>query len=112
VSREVPLVLGPAVGDFVLITDLGKIALKVDEIEGVRVAEFHDTLESDVWTAYITIPRADVLVVAWNRVYLDQLLRRRGARAGARALPRGLPEWAWLDPSAPFGWCATIARTT
>jgi hypothetical protein len=85
-----------------LMTDLGKIALKVDEIEGLTVAEFHDTLESDVWTSYITIPRSDVLVVAWNRVYLDQLLRRRAARTGARALPSGLPEWAWLDTSAPF----------
>lgn len=85
-----------------LTTDLEKSALKVEEIEGVKVVEFRDRLESDVWASYISIPRADVLVIASDRAYLEELLRRRGVRAGARAFPSELPEWGWVNTSAPF----------
>jgi hypothetical protein len=43
-----------------------------------------------------------VVVIASNRAYLEELLGRRGARAGARAFPSELPEWAWVDTRAPF----------
>ena len=85
-----------------LMADLAKAALKVEEMDGVKVVEFRDRLENDVWASYIAIPRADVLVIATDRTYLEQLLRRRGARTGARAFPGDLPEWAWVNTSAPF----------
>ncbi|HYT68696.1 MAG TPA: hypothetical protein VEL51_19880 [Vicinamibacterales bacterium] len=76
--------------------------MRVEQIEGLRVVEFHDEIEDDTWTSYVTIPRPDVLVVATDRAYLAELLRRRGARAGARAFASELPEWEWVDTSAPF----------
>jgi hypothetical protein len=85
-----------------LLTDLEKMAVRVEQIEGVRVVEFHDEIENDTWTSYIAIPRTDVLVVATDRAYLEELLRRRGARTGARAFQSELPEWGWVDTSAPF----------
>ena len=85
-----------------LIAALVKNAVKVEEIQGVTTVEFRDTLESDMWTSFIATPRPDVLVVAYDRHYLDELLRRRRTRTGARALPNNLPEWRWVDPNAPF----------
>jgi hypothetical protein len=94
-----------------LLADLEKIAVKVEQIEGLRVLEFHDEIENATWSSYITIPRADVLVVATDRVYLEELLRRRVARAGVRAFTSELPEWGWLDTSAPF-WAIRHYRHT
>ena len=82
--------------------DLGKRALKVDRFDGVEIVEFRDVLESDLWTSYIAMPAADLLVVATNRPYLEELLRRRKTRTGARALPENLPEWQWVDVAAPY----------
>jgi hypothetical protein len=77
-------------------------AVQVEQIEGLRVVEFHDEMETDTWTTYVTIPRPDVLVVATDRAYLAELLRRRGVRAEPRAFASELPEWWWMDTSAPF----------
>ena len=85
-----------------LMADLQQSALKADQFDGLSVLEFRDKLEQDVWTSYVTMPRADVLVVATNRAYLEELLRRRNGRTGKRALPEELPEWQWIDVSAPF----------
>jgi hypothetical protein len=85
-----------------LMADLGKRALKVDQFDGLEILEFRDRLENDIWTSCITIPRADVLVIATNRGYLEELLRRRKTRTGVRALPEQLQEWQWIDVTAPF----------
>lgn len=85
-----------------LMADLAKIALKVEQIDGVEVVEFRDQLESDVWASFIAMPRADLLVVASDRGYLEALLRRRSARTGARAFPSELPEWRLVDVMAPY----------
>src|SRR5580693_2151818 len=50
---------------------LETMAVRVEQIEGLRVVEFRDEIENDTWTSYITIPRADVLVVATDRAYLE-----------------------------------------
>ena len=85
-----------------LMADLQKTALHVDQLDGLKVVEFRDKLESDTWASYIAIPRADVLVIATDRLYLEELLRRRKSRTGSRAFPKESPEWAWVDVSAPF----------
>jgi hypothetical protein len=85
-----------------LMADLGKRAVKVDQFDGLQLLEFRDKLESDTWTFWITIPRTDVLVIATNRAYVEELLRRRTARTGKRALPEDLPEWQSIDVAAPF----------
>jgi hypothetical protein len=68
-------------------------------------------MEDDTWTSYVTIPRPDVLVVATDRAYLGELLRRRGARAEPRAFASELPEWEWVDTGAPF-WALRHYRRT
>jgi hypothetical protein len=85
-----------------LMADLQKTALRVDQFEGLTIVEFRDKLEDDTWASYIAIPRADVLVIATDRVFLEESLRRRKARIGSRAFPKDLVEWAWVDASAPF----------
>ena len=85
-----------------LMADLGKRALKVDHFDGLEIVEFRDKLESDTWTTYIAIPSADLLVIATNRAYIEELLRRRKTRTGLRALPEDLPEWQWVDVTAPY----------
>ena len=85
-----------------LLADLEKIALKIEQLEGLKVVEFRDEIESDTWASYITMPRSDVLVVATDHAYLEEVLRRRGSRAANRALPADLPEWRRVDTTAPF----------
>jgi hypothetical protein len=85
-----------------LMADLRKRARKVDQFDGLEIVEFSDTVESDVLTSSIAIPGPDLLVIATNRAYLEELLRRRKTRAQARALPGDLPEWRWVDVTAPF----------
>ena len=85
-----------------LIAELGKRALKIDRFDGLEILEFRDKLESDYWNSYIAVPSADVLVIATNRPYLEELLRRRKARTLPRALPENLSEWQWLDVTAPY----------
>ena len=65
-----------------LMADLGKRALKVDRFDGVEIVEFRDMLENDLWTSYIAMPAADLLVVATNRPY-------RGTAAPAKNSNRG-----------------------
>jgi hypothetical protein len=95
---------------------------KFEEIEGQRVAVFSQKLEEDVWTAFVVLPKPNVLLVATNREYLRDLLARFGGATGTRALPDELQEWKYvnirarcwglrhydknqanLDPSSPFG---------
>jgi hypothetical protein len=92
--------MGPA-GN-ALMADLLRAAAKVEEVEGLRVAVFRDRLENDVWTTYVTVPRPDLLVVATDRDYLTQVLRRAVKHDGERALPEELPEWKWIDRDAPY----------
>jgi len=85
-----------------MMAELEKTAEKVEDIAGVKVILFRDRLEDDILSSYITIPRPDTLVVATDRGYLEEMLGRRETRAGARAMPQDLPEWQWIDATAPF----------
>jgi len=85
-----------------LMADLVKRALRVDHFDGLGSVEFRDKLEADTWTSYITMPSADLLVIATNRAYLEELLRRRKTRTAPRALPADLPEWQRVDALAPY----------
>lgn len=85
-----------------LMAELSKTAVSVQRIEQLTVVEFREKLEDDIWSSFITFARPDVLAVATDRGYLEQVLRRRGARTAPRALPADLPEWRRLDAAAPF----------
>jgi hypothetical protein len=88
-----------------LIRALERAGGKNELFEGVHVVSFHETgepLDAGVFDFFITIPRPDVLVIATNREYLRQVLRRTATREGERALPSSLPEWQWVDTGADY----------
>ena len=85
-----------------LIADLAERAVKVDRFDGLQIVEFREKLEKDVWTFWITLPTPDLLVIATHRGYLEELLRRRKTKVAPRAIPDHLPEWRWVDVTAPF----------
>ncbi len=85
-----------------LMAQLEKGALSTEQIGGVKVVVYREKVEDDIETLYVTIPQPDVLLMASNREYVEEVLRRRGTRAGARALPQDLPEWSWTDTTAPY----------
>jgi hypothetical protein len=77
-------------------------ALAVETIEEQTVAEFHEQLESDMWTFFVTFPKPNMALACTSRDYLREVLvRMRGAR-GAMALPDQLPEWKYIDTHARF----------
>jgi hypothetical protein len=85
-----------------VMSELKKSAEGVISIEGLEVAQMREKFENDVWTSYITIARPDILILATDRQYLAEVLRRRVKREGPRALPDTLPEWRWVNTDAPF----------
>lgn len=85
-----------------VMSELKKGAEDVMSVEGLEVVQRREKLENDIWTSYITIARPDILIVATDRQYLAQVLRRRVTKEGPRALPAGLPEWRWVDTNAPY----------
>jgi hypothetical protein len=45
-------------------TDASKIALRVEEIEGQKVAVFQEKMEEDLWTFFVVLPKKNVVSVA------------------------------------------------
>src|SRR5262249_40378078 len=58
-----------------------------------QVLVFHDKLLQAEWDIYLALPRPNVLLVADNLPYLQEVLDRMMERKGPRALPDELPEW-------------------
>src|SRR6266513_1740089 len=70
-----------------------KDAVKIEEIEGQKVAVFEERQEQDPWTFFITFPEKSVVLVSTNRQFLQQMLARMRGKEGQRALPNSLHEW-------------------
>ena len=85
-----------------LMAVLKRAADGVLSVEGVDVLQTRETFENDVWTFYTAIAGSDAVIVATDRAYLSEVLRRRAARGGLRALPANLTEWRWVDVTAPY----------
>ena len=79
-----------------------KSALQIEEIEGQKVSIFKEKLEEDVWTSYVAFPNSRVVLVASDREFLAEVLRRMHDRTGKRALPADLPEWKFIDTRSRF----------
>jgi hypothetical protein len=78
-------------------------SIRTEEIQGTHVLVFQETMEEDLWTTYVAFPEKDVLVVATNRDYLEEVLtRRKSGDAQKRALPDSLPEWRLIDQKARY----------
>lgn len=74
-----------------------------EEIQGLRVLVFQEKMEDDLWTTYLAFPDKDVMVVATDRGYLEEVLTRRKVGGNQeRALPNLLPEWGGVDSKAAY----------
>ena len=77
-------------------------ALRIQEIEGQKIAVFQEPSERDVITTFVTFPQEGVVLIVTNEQFLrEMLVRMRGAK-GERALPDGLPEWRYVNKRAQF----------
>ena len=77
-------------------------AVRVEEIEGQKVAEFEERMERDTWTILITFPQQGVVLAATDKRFLREMLARIRGAAGERALPDTLPEWKYVSKQAQF----------
>jgi hypothetical protein len=82
--------------------DAAHVAVRVEEIEGQKVAVFEEPSEQDVWTIFITFPQKGVVLVATNKRFLQEMLARIRGAAGEKALPDTLPEWKYVNKQAQF----------
>jgi len=80
----------------------GKDNFKEDMIGRTRVLIRHEKSEDAEWTSILALPRPNVLLVANNRQYLQEVLERMAQNKAPRALPDQLPEWRFLDDNARF----------
>ncbi len=76
-------------------------AVRFEDMAGVRIAVFEEGSENDVWTTFVGFPRNNIVLVATNVDYLREVLARMGGASGRRALPETLPEWKYVNTSAP-----------
>ncbi len=77
--------------------DSSSAALRIEDIDGLKVTVFQDRLEEDNWTTFVAFPRKNIVVVATNEGYLRDVLARMRGTKGARALPDSLPEWKHVN---------------
>ena len=76
-------------------------AVRSENIAGLKVTVFEEPQEDDVWTTFVCFPRNNTVLVATDRDYLRTILARMGHASGPRALPENLPEWKYVNTSAP-----------
>jgi hypothetical protein len=85
-----------------IISDTRNSALQVEEIQGQQVSIFREKLEEDIWTTYVAFPNSRVVLVASDRAFLAEVLRRMQGGTGKRALPDDLPEWKFIETGSQF----------
>jgi len=81
---------------------LGKLAKRKETLNGVEVLVYEEMLEQDLWTEFVASPRPNLFLAATNENYLKEVLNRMSHQAETRALPESLPEWKYVDRSAPY----------
>jgi hypothetical protein len=79
-----------------------KEAVRIEKIEGQKVAVFEEPEEQDTWTFFITFLEEGVVLVSTNRQFLQQMLVRMHGTEGQRALPNTLHEWTYVNKKAQF----------
>jgi hypothetical protein len=77
-------------------------AVRIAEIEGLKIAVFEEPSEQDIWTSYIAFPQKGVVLVATNEQFLREMLSRMRNPQRERALPPSLPEWKYVNTRAQF----------
>lgn len=82
--------------------DHQKLGMELREIDKQTVAVFQEHFEEDVWRFFVALPQDNVLLIATNQNYLQEVLARMKTPPGDRALPETLPEWKYVNTHAPF----------
>ena len=77
-------------------------AIRIEEIEGQKVAVFEEPSEQDIWTSYIAFPQKGVVLAASNEQFLREMLSRMRSPERERALPSSVPEWKYVNTRAQF----------
>ena len=73
---------------------------KTIKLAGAEVAVFTEKQEQDTWSYFVCRPRPGILIIATNRDYLEETLKRIDKPSRTRALPADLPEWKHVDVKA------------
>jgi hypothetical protein len=76
-------------------------AVRSENVAGLKVTVFEELQENDVWTTFVGFPRNNTVLVATNADYLRTVLVRMAHASEPRALPEDLPEWKYVNTSAP-----------
>jgi hypothetical protein len=84
-----------------------KVALRVEEIEGQKVAAFQEKLEQDLWTSFVAFPSRNVVLVATNRNYIRKCLRDYTVKRGPGRCPIVCPSGDMSTPVPRSGDCGT-----
>lgn len=79
-----------------------KVVLKTETIAGQLISVFQEMIENDLWTTLVVFPTPNVVAACTNRDYLREVVERIGGKAGKRALPDTLQEWAFVNTQASF----------
>jgi hypothetical protein len=77
-------------------------AIRIEEIEGQKVAVFEEPSEQDIWKSFIAFPQKGVVLAATNEQFLREMLSRMRSPERERALPSSLPEWKYVNTRAQF----------
>jgi hypothetical protein len=86
------------------------VAVRMEEIEGRKVAVFEEPVEQDIRTIFVTFPQNSVVLAATNKQFLGEMLARMQSAEGQRALPDTLPEWKYVNKRAKFWGLRHFAR--
>ncbi|SRR6266480_61294 len=78
------------------------VAVRMEEIEGQKVAVFEEPSEQDIWTIFVTFPQEGVVLAATDKRFLQEMLARMRGAEGERALHDTLPEWKYVNKQAQF----------
>ncbi len=82
--------------------DAAGVAVRIEDIEGQKVAEFEEQMEQDRWTFFITFPEKGVVLVSTNKKFLQEMLFRKRGTQGQTTLPDSLREWAYVNKTVKF----------
>lgn len=86
-----------------LMRELQESAASQHTISGTDVAEFAEKFNLDVWQIFVARPKPELLVVATDEKYLQEVLSRMtGADRKTRAFAAGIPEWKHVDKRGTF----------
>jgi hypothetical protein len=82
--------------------DAAGLAVRIEDIEGQRVAEFEEQMEQDKWTIFITFPEKGVVFVSTDKNFLQEMLVRMRGVSGQVGLPESRREWTYVNKTAKF----------